>query len=94
MYSMFLQNVWYEDIVEAVEVFVVTFDPPLLPALQGSVFETQISVADDPPDYHRANRVLKVRGSGGSGDWPPNGLGARGCGMHVHWCEHFTSELI
>lgn len=46
--------------MEAVEEFVVTFDPPLLPALQGSTFETQISLADDPPDYDRANRVLKV----------------------------------
>ena len=37
-----------------------TFDPPLLPALQGSAFETQISLADDPPAYDEANKVLKV----------------------------------
>ncbi len=53
----------YEDIVEAVETFVVTFEPPLLPALEGASFETQISIADDPPDYDSANRVLKVRTS-------------------------------
>ena len=46
--------------MEAVETFVITFEPPLLPALGGANFETQISVADDPPDYDSANRVLKV----------------------------------
>ena len=42
------------------EDFVSTFDPPLLPALQGSAYETQISLADDPPAYDEANKVLKV----------------------------------
>ena len=57
---VFLQERSYEDIVEAVETFVITFEPPLLPALGGASFETQISLADDPPDYDSANRVLKV----------------------------------
>ena len=55
-----LQGHSYEDIQEAVEEFVVTFNPPLEPALYGSAFETQISLSDDPPDYSSANKVLKV----------------------------------
>lgn len=54
------QSTSHEDVVKAVEEFVVTFEPPLVPALQGGSFETQISIADDPPDYESANRVLKV----------------------------------
>ena len=50
----------HEDIPEAVQQFVLTFDPPLVPALQVTGFDTQISIADDPPDYERANKVLKA----------------------------------
>ena len=57
-----LQTVSYDDITEAVSQFVNTFDPPLAPALQAINFETQFSMADEPPDYERANKVLKVRG--------------------------------
>ena len=47
----------------------MTFEPPLLPALDGSSFESQISISDDPPDYDSANRVLKVREGGRREGW-------------------------
>ena len=77
----------YNDIIEAVEVFVVTFDPPLLPALQGSSFESQISVADDPPDYDRANRVLKVSLGNTNVHQGSRGGGGGGAG-HLAGCIH------
>ena len=60
-YDMSLvQAVSHEDITEAVFKFVGTFDPPLAPALHTNSLESQFSTPDDPPDYERANRVLKV----------------------------------
>ncbi|XP_064405967.1 uncharacterized protein LOC135351008 isoform X2 [Halichondria panicea] len=49
----------YDDVIEAVNCYVLTFDPPLMPALQGKSFETQFSVTSAPPEYDKANRVLK-----------------------------------
>ena len=51
----------YDDIVEAIEQFIIGFESPLVPALQGTSFEAQISITDPPPEYESVNRVLKVR---------------------------------
>ena len=55
-----LQSVVCDDVIEVVNHYVVSSDPPLTPAL-GKSFETQISIPDEPPDYDNANRVLKVK---------------------------------
>ena len=57
---LYFQERTYEDIVEAVETFAASFQPPLLPALEGSSFETHISIEDNPPDYGTENGALKV----------------------------------
>lgn len=49
-----------DDVIEVVNYYIVSSDPPLTPAL-GKSFETQISIPDEPPDYDNANRVLKVK---------------------------------
>lgn len=49
----------YADLIEAVNTYVLTSDPPLVPALRGRSFETQVSITDAPPEYDKANRVLK-----------------------------------
>ena len=55
-----LQSVVCDDVIEVVNYYIVSSDPPLTPAL-GKSFETQISIPDEPPDYDNANRVLKVK---------------------------------
>ena len=55
-----LQSECYDDIVEVVSNFVRSTNPPLRPALRGRSFETQLSLTDAPPDYDKANKVLKV----------------------------------
>ena len=50
----------YDDVIEAVNTYVLTSDPPLVPVLHGKSFETQVSITDAPPEYDKANKVLKV----------------------------------
>lgn len=53
------QSVACDDIIEAVNQYVLSSEPPLIPAL-GKGFETEISIPDEPPDYDNAHRVLQV----------------------------------
>lgn len=50
-----------DDVMEVVNLYTLTSEPPLVPALHGTSFETQVSLTDAPPDYYKANQVLKVR---------------------------------
>lgn len=49
----------FPDVVGVVNSYVSSREPPLVAALGGRGFETQISLTEAPPDYDRANRVLK-----------------------------------
>lgn len=53
------QSVACDDIIEAVNQYVLSSEPPLIPAL-GKGFETEISIPDEPPDYDNAHRVLQL----------------------------------
>lgn len=47
-----------DDVLDVVNRYVSTSNPPLSPAL-GRSYETQISIPDEPPEYDSANRALK-----------------------------------
>jgi len=49
----------FPDMIQAVNSYTFTCDPPLVPAL-GNSFEAQVSISDAPPEYDKANKVLKV----------------------------------
>ena len=56
MYLLCLQDISYEDITEAVEQFIVTFEPPLVPAKESR----HKKIREEPPMYSKENRSHKV----------------------------------
>lgn len=55
MYLLCLQDISYEDITEAVEQFIVTFEPPLVPAKESR----HKNIREEPPMYSKENRSHK-----------------------------------
>lgn len=58
-YNLVGQSESFDDIVEVVSNFARSTNPPLRPALRMQSVETQLSLTDAPPDYDKANKVLK-----------------------------------